>query len=435
MNRTALLLITLGTLIISVAACTQKELPKDSQKPAQSVKLLEIPAEYQGSEAHFSSDGRSCAVIKGHNSSFSVLLNTNKKMVYSAAANFIFSRFSDDFVFIASESGKQFAVTKQGNGAPYQSIGNPSFANDGALIYPARRDDGKWFIVSGKNVSSSFDAVNPELYTAPDGKRIMYVEQTADKKVRLKLCTSDVKSCSDGKSYEVIRKVVISRSSSTAVYSAVDAGQHIAVSVDLSGNAIREKESGRYDSIIHAGISPDGKQTAFVARKGMKSVLVKNGAEFPADVCNRIFELVVTDKGAAYYSGMVNDKVYAFYDGKKVSAGYNGIHSIVASPDGNTIVYAAENGNDISTLVINGTETAVFDRIVTPSFSPDGSKILFRARSKGERFVAVADLQGKIIREQPHYEAVWDVTFLNNGASVGYGVKQGNELWWKVEKL
>jgi hypothetical protein len=44
-------------------------------------------------------------------------------------------------------------------------------------------------------------------------------------------------------------------------------------------------------------------------------------------------------------------------------------------------------------------------------------------------------LQGRTIREHPHYEAVWDVVFSPDGKSVGYGVKIGQELWWKVEEL
>jgi len=44
-------------------------------------------------------------------------------------------------------------------------------------------------------------------------------------------------------------------------------------------------------------------------------------------------------------------------------------------------------------------------------------------------------LQGRTILEHPHHEAVSDVNFSPDGKLVGYGIKSGQELWWKVEKM
>lgn len=32
-------------------------------------------------------------------------------------------------------------------------------------------------------------------------------------------------------------------------------------------------------------------------------------------------------------------------------------------------------------------------------------------------------------------EAVWDVSFSPDGKLVGYGVRAGQEFWWKVERI
>jgi Tol biopolymer transport system component len=86
-------------------------------------------------------------------------------------------------------------------------------------------------------------------------------------------------------------------------------------------------------------------------------------------------------------------------------------------------------------IVVDGKEGPFFERVVTPHFSPDGKFLVYRARQDNKRFVVVADPSGKIIKRLPSYERVFDTTFTEDGASVAYGVKDGNQIMWKVEKL
>jgi Tol biopolymer transport system component len=86
-------------------------------------------------------------------------------------------------------------------------------------------------------------------------------------------------------------------------------------------------------------------------------------------------------------------------------------------------------------VVVNGKEGPSFEMVVSPMFSPDGTKLVYRAREGGKRFVVVADADGRVIRRQPEYEMVFSTVFTEDGSSVAYGAKNGNELWWKVEKL
>jgi hypothetical protein len=49
--------------------------------------------------------------------------------------------------------------------------------------------------------------------------------------------------------------------------------------------------------------------------------------------------------------------------------------------------------------------------------------------------VVVADSSARTIKTHPIYEQVFDVQFTADGKSVAYGVKDGQKLIWKVERL
>ena len=104
------------------------------------------------------------------------------------------------------------------------------------------------------------------------------------------------------------------------------------------------------------------------------------------------------------------------------------------SGDSGLHAYAARKGNNWF-VVVNGKEGPAFDRVVTPMFSPDGSRLVYRARQDGKRFVVVADANGKVIRQHPAYEQVFPVAFTADGNSVAYGVKDGRKLIWKVDPV
>jgi Tol biopolymer transport system component len=85
--------------------------------------------------------------------------------------------------------------------------------------------------------------------------------------------------------------------------------------------------------------------------------------------------------------------------------------------------------------VVNGTEGPPFDRVVTPTFSPDGKRVAYRARKDGRRFVVLADANGRTLRQLAANEQVFPVRFTADGRAITYGVKDGRRLAWKVEPL
>ena len=113
---------------------------------------------------------------------------------------------------------------------------------------------------------------------------------------------------------------------------------------------------------------------------------------------------------------------------------YDEAANLTYSKDG-SYAYAARNGKNWF-IVVNGTEGPAFDRAIEPLFSPDCRYVVYRARKGGKRFVVVADAKdGRIIRQHQSYEQVFQPVFTATGMAIGYGVKDGNKLFWKVEPL
>ncbi len=125
----------------------------------------------------------------------------------------------------------------------------------------------------------------------------------------------------------------------------------------------------------------------------------------------------------------------AFYTDGTKGTRYEEAASVVFSSDGRSQAYVAKKGKDNVVVVTNGVEGPAFDMIVSPLFSPDGQFLVYRARKDGKRFVVVADAGGKVRRQHPAYDMVYQPLFTADGKSIGYGVKDGEKLVWKVEKL
>jgi hypothetical protein len=121
-----------------------------------------------------------------------------------------------------------------------------------------------------------------------------------------------------------------------------------------------------------------------------------------------------------------------FLEGWHRQAAHEGAEALTIGGDGPTYAYVAPKGAGW-VIVVGGKEGPEFDRVVSPLFSPDGRYVVYRARKDGRRFVVVADLDGRTIRQHPSYEQVFAVRFTAEGKSIAYGVKDGRRLAWKVE--
>lgn len=396
-------------------------------------KLAAIPPDYQMGDVFFSQDGRNVAVILRKGGKAFLSMNGTIGAPYEDVRDLIFRSGSGGYAFAASKDGKVLVVVDGKDGALYDGMDKPVFAPDGRVVYQASRNE-KWHIVSGTKESAPLEEFSPVLVVSNDGK-ISYVERnSATKKSRLTVCDAELTHCVKGKEYDYIPSSQNDSSLSHLAYAVNRDGKISIVTADLRKPRLTEKEGSPYDQVLSFGLSPGGGHSAYLARRGKNTLLVKDGVESPAPAFEMALDVVVAENGRTFYSGSVKDKVIALVDGKQTGKEYGEIYSPAFSVGGGHYIFVA--GIEPSNfLVVDGVEGPKFDKVVNPHFSPDGNRIVYRARRNGERFVVVADLQGRTLREFPSYEAIWDANFSPDGKLIGYGVRKGQELWWMVEDL
>ncbi|MEW6713859.1 MAG: hypothetical protein AB1306_02050 [Nitrospirota bacterium] len=372
----------------------------------------------------------------------------------------------------------KFRVVHNGKpGKPYFDISELSISSDGRrLAYVAHINDHLNKLVVDGVEGFPFGANDNHLFT-PDGKRHLSTVAKDNKK----LIVIDGKVYND---YDIYDMPLISPDSGSIAFSAKkpagDKKQFIISEITLQNKTVFD-DCGEYilpsegNARLAVGCVEGGtnkvKVIDFTDRKVISQSEV-NGTithmKFSADSKSLLYT-VVRDKQQRYviYNGreekipdgdefmtdpaplsepesvgvVIGDafkvRLYrAFQQQKKNGKEYGYISDLVSSKDGRHYAYIATKPNEFQMqIVVDGSEGPKFDRIVSPLFSPDGRFLVYRARQAGKRFVVVSDLKGKIIRQHKEYSMVFQTIFTPDGKSVAYGVLDGNELWWKVEKL
>lgn len=395
-----------------------------------------------------------------------------------------FSRLGGGVVYITKVADSLQVVHNGRAGKPYQAIDNLRISPDGQRIaYVVPLDGKRSLVVDGRN-SPLFDDIG-SLVFSPDSRHLAY-RATAGEQFRIVV---------DGKSsepYRVFNNSSVFSSDSTKIAYAEGAGEKhqgrlIVSDLSFKNKTIKEScgdqlvtnpdntriaavcihqgkrrvisfsfdqpqktfEGPLYEGISQITFAKDGTSISYVAEKEglLYSVLNNTEKPLPQKAVVVASPVVRPDlQGAAIImSTTVPDPkrngppgkpfVYRTFDGSRSNENeYDMVEDLVYNKDGSSQAYAALKKGKWR-IVVKGREGSVFDRVTGPMFSPDGKSLVYRARQDGKRFVVVTDANGKIIRRHQSYELVFTPVLTADGTSVAYGVKEGKELWWKVEKL
>lgn len=321
-------------------------------------------------------------------------------------------------------------------GVPSDEVGEPVFSPDSRHIAYKAKIGAKWHMVVDNTTGPGCKGIDGEPVFSADSTRVAYAEQVDDNgTLRLVICDQGVMQLHVK---EKSGALLLANGDKTRLAVIKSSGKKQSV-IQFSFKQPDEVTEGpRYETISNLAFGSDGVSLSYVAEREGKRFLVLNGKEAPLPEGNLPAPPVVHPDGKGAGIIISAKSRYAFYQafpgvGAKEND-YDEASELVYSRDGNFHAYAARRDTGWF-IVINGKEGPTYDRVVTPSFSPDGRHLVYRARKAGKRFVVVADANGAVLRQHRSYEMVFPPVFIADGMSVAYGVKDGRKLIWKVEKL
>jgi len=341
-----------------------------------------------------------------------------------------------------ARTGAQWMMVIDGTEeGPYDKVGSAAFSPDGLHVAYEVRQGGKWHVVSGNEMNSGceqyynkpmFSSDSTRIYTIEntevEGKRRLIVSGLAFEKQRVKVMSG---------------KYIFTNENKTRIGAIEEVnGKERVVELDFNTlDVVRQGEL--YDSIRFPIFGPDGVTVSYAAaqrqEKGVvfRYLVVGDRKERLPDDAPMAFPVVRPDKKSAGMIMSTRTSYYlhqAFYNDGTKKIYYDEASDLAYNNDGSLHAFIARKANKIF-VVVNGKEGPAFDQVVAPVFSPDGRKVVYRARKGDKRFIVVADANNRVLRKHPSYERIFDPVFTPDGKSIGYGVKDGDKLIWKVEKL
>lgn len=395
-----------------------------------------------------------------------------------ATQNFIaFSVLGRGAAYISEQSGRQRVVHNGKPGNLYSVIEHLTVSPDGQRVSYRCALSNKQQIVSDGKALFAYDNVRSLLYS-PDSRHFSYLadiggqlrivldEKIIDensvvghasftndsakyiytvsgKEAQLgKLVILDLKSGNKISKDCLGASIAVNRDTERIAAPVKDGDKQLVIDFLISSpNDIHKSEL--YDSVSDIAIGSDGKTVAFIGDKHNHRYLVLNGKEeiLPDELAVTASPVIRPDlKGAAVILSTkerFNRQFIlhqAFIKDSQQHIRYEKMQDLVYSKFDNTSAFVAKKGEKYL-VVVNGKEGPEFDMVVSPMFSPDGRKLVYRARNGNVRFAVVADVAGKEHRRSPEFEYVFPTVFTADGAYVAYGVKTGNQIIWNVDKL
>lgn len=175
--------------------------------------------------------------------------------------------------------------------------------------------------------------------------------------------------------------------------------------------------NGKYFKFAYVGRKPDGKDYIVIdgfEKKEYESVgpLTKGGGMFE-----------ISSDGKLAFTAMIKGRWFLVINDKVFGKGYDGIDSLIFSPDGKSIAYvASEAGKGF--IVYNGKEGKRYGIVAKPIFSPDSKNLAYLAIDKDDYFVVLNEIEGQAYG----YICSDSLTFCENGDLV-YAAYRGEKSY------
>jgi WD40 repeat protein len=450
-------------LVMSVFGCSNNQsdkvrsssLPgfKVSDKPAVLATIKDdeqppVAATTVGTDLHsatsnflaltFASQGGGVAYTVGKADKVYVVHNGKAGSLYNAIGSVVLSPDGSRIAYAALVDEKWRMIVDGQAGEPFSTAKDPKFSPDSRHVaYQGMKGD-KWHLVVDTTVNSgTTKRYRPHEFSG-DSAHIIYIDDFDDTMGKGRLVVSELNFKNERIIDPAVSDMIFNsdRTAVAAISKSMANRQSVIRFTIAKPEAVQR--GAEFDKILDVAFDPADTVVAYIAERQKTKYGVFNSQEeiLPkglkpgtpvVNLANKSVGVLMSANNSFYLHQM-------FRNSERTGKVYDAAEGLVYSSDGAVSAFAARKGNSWF-VVVNGTDGSAFDRVVSPKFSPDGKFLVYRARKDGKRFVVVADASGKILRQLPTYEQVFDVQFTSDGTSVAYGVKDGNKLAWQVEKL
>lgn len=453
--------ISFGLLLAGVlylTGCTQADRTTDHGKNPAAIAIsteskllspasdayLDNEKQQAGASAHpnliFARSGRGVLYIEPVENKWRVVHNGKPGRSYQMVGDLAISNDGSRAAYVAHHNDKFRKIISDGAEGPlFLDIGMPVFSPDGKqLVYTIVEGEGNRLVINHKLFPK--ENVSMDFIISPDSRYLAYVEMMPGD--RKKFVINDF-SLQDRKEFPNCGETVTSSADHSRV--AVGCSENGVATIKLidvaSRSVIDTISPPAKETVVRKAFAPDN--GAFIystQREDYQRFLHYKGKSEPlpkgAEIMSEPLMLRDPDRVGAIIGDVFKVRFQSFFGKEEREKEYGYISDFIASKDGRHHAYIATNaGEDWMRAVVDGHEGPRFDKIVSPIFSPDGRFLVYRARQSGKRFLVVSDLKGAVVSKHKEYEMVFQPVFTQDGSSVAYGVLDGTDLWWKVEKL
>lgn len=404
-----------------------------------------------------------------------MLRTEDPSLIHKPQNQIVFGDHGQGTAYIAEKDGKQYVVHNGKAGKYYDGIDHLTISPDGRRVaYRRNFKDKQQIVVDGVEGLQAYDNIR-NLSFSPDSRHFSYLAEFNDSLMLF----LDGKLFEGGKDFS---NIFYTADASKLLYASTPVGMETRlVVVDLNSGARKlypctnyilekktqrvaltvaegdrlwvtdfslfspqevRKSSGSYNLVTNVVFGSDGTTVAFTGVRGTDNFLVVNGKEepLPGGLAIIDYPAIRPDTNDAAIILATSDRYNRRYFISKATHNddadrrqYDQIKELVYGK-GNISAYLARKGEKWC-LVLSGKSGPAFDMIVSPVFSPDGTKIVYRARKAGKRFVVVTDVKKNEHRQLAEYDVVSPIVFTADGKSIAYGAKDSDKLIWKVDSI